>query len=82
MDMILSDTQRNLIESLDGQPCLYSCVSTHRPAPPAFESKKFRSSMILSYSCDVEILERETQIIIGACDDELDATIETYIFTK
>lgn len=88
--MTLSDTHRNLIKSLDGQLCLNSCLSTYRPEAPRFGSLTFLSSSILDKLewttsgriCDVKVFETDAQIIITTCDEDLDATIETYIFTK
>lgn len=88
--MTLSDTHRSLIESLENRTCLCSCMGTYRPCAPEFESCTFHSSWILlplewdfgARIVDVKILETDSQIIITTCNDDLDATIMTYIFTR
>ena len=88
--MTLSDTHYELIESLEGRTCLCSSMSTYRPCAPRFEAQTFRSSWILaplewSGSArieDVQVHETDTQIVITTCNDDSDATIETYIFTR
>lgn len=88
--MTLSDTHRELIESLEGRTCLCSSMSTYRPCAPEFESSTFHSSWILlplewsgsARIVDVRILETDSQIVITTCDDDSDATITTYIFTR
>ena len=88
--MTLSDTYRELIGSLEGHACLCSSLSTYRPRAPRFEAQTFRSSWILdplewsgsARIVDVRILETDSQIVITTCNDDSDATIETYIFTR
>ena len=88
--MTLSDTHRELIESLDGHTCLCSSLSTYRPCAPRFEPQTFCSNWILmrlewsgsGRIVDVQVHETDTQIVITTCDDDSDATIETYIFTR
>lgn len=88
--MTLSDTHRELIESLDGHTCLTSSLSTYRPCAPRFEAQTFHSQWILAALewegsariVDVQVHETDTQIVITTCDDDSDATIETYIFTR
>lgn len=88
--MVLSDTHRKLIEFLDGQTCLCSSLSTYRPCAPKFESCAFNSSWILlplewggsGRIIDVQIVETNSQIVITTCNDDSDATIETYIFIR
>lgn len=88
--MTLSDAHHNLIESLDGQTCLNSCLTSYRPGAPEFSSITFHSSSILdklewptsARICDVKVLETDTNIVITTCDEHYDATIETFIFTK
>jgi hypothetical protein len=88
--MTLSDTHRALIESLEGHTCLCSSISTYRPRAPRFEVQTFHSLWLLGplewtgsgRIVDVQVYETDTQIIITTCDDDSDATIETYIFTR
>lgn len=88
--MTLSDTHRELIESLEGHTCLCSTVSTYRPCAPQFETETFRSSWILlplewtgtGRIIDVQILETDSQVIITTCEDDSDAAIATYIFNR
>lgn len=88
--MILSDTHRKLIESLEGHSCLYSSMSTYRPCAPEFYSQLFNPNWILmglewfgsGRIVDVQVYETDTQIVITTCNDVSDATIETYIFTR
>ena len=88
--MTLSDTHRELIESLEGHTCLASTLSTYRPCAPRFEAQTFHSSWILAYLelpnsgriVDVQVYETDTQIVITTCNDDADATIETYIFIR
>ena len=88
--MTLSDTHRDLIQSLDGRSCLASTISTYRPHAPEFAETTFISNwifMLMEWStsgrlAEVRVLETDTQIIITTCDEGTDATIETYIFTK
>ena len=88
--MTLSDTRRELIESLDGHTCLCSSLSTYRPCAPRFESQTFCSNWILmrlewsgsGRIVDVQGRVTDAQIVITTCDDDSDATIETYIFTR
>lgn len=88
--MTLSDAHYELIESLDGHTCLTSTLSTYRPCAPRFEVQTFMSNWILMRlewtGCgrivDVQVQETDTQIVITTCDDDSDATIETYIFTR
>lgn len=88
--MTLSDTHYALIESLEGRTCLCSSMSTYRPCAPRFEARPFHSSWILlplewsgsARIVDVQVCETDTQIVITTCNDDSDATIETYIFTK
>lgn len=88
--MTLSDTHRALIESLEGHTCLTSTMSTYRPCAPRFEPQTFCSNWILmrlewsgsGRIVDVQVQETDTQIVITTCDDDSDATIETYIFTR
>lgn len=88
--MTLSDTHRELIESLEGRTCLCSSLSSYRPCAPKFESSTFHSSWILlplewsgsGQIVDVQILETDSQIVITTCNDDSDAAIETYIFTR
>lgn len=88
--MTLSDTHRELIESLEDRTCLCSTLSTYRPCAPQFEAQTFRSDWILAplewSGCgrivDVQVHETESQIVITTCNDDSDATIETYIFTR
>ena len=87
--MTLSDTQYALIESLEGRACLCSAMSTYRPCAPRFEAHTFRSCWILSALewsgpariIDVQVYEGVSQIVITTCNDDSDATIETYIFS-
>lgn len=88
--MTLSDTHRELIESLEGHTCLTSTMSTYRPCAPQFEAQTFHSQRILAAlewtGCgrivDVQVYETDSQIVITTCDDDSDATITTYIFTR
>lgn len=88
--MTLSDTHRALIESLEGHTCLTSTMSTYRPCAPQFEAQTFHSSWILlplewsgsARIVDVQAVETDSQIVITTCDDDSDATITTYIFTR
>ena len=88
--MTLSDTHRELIESLEGRTCLTSTLSTYRPCAPRFVVQTFRSQWILAplewegsaRIVDVQVHETDTQIVITTCDDDSDTTIETYIFTR
>lgn len=88
--MILSDTHYALIESLEGRTCLCSSMSTYRPCAPEFESCTFHSSWILlplewsgsARIVDLQVYETDSQIVITTCDDDSDATITTYIFTR
>lgn len=88
--MILSDTHRELIESLEGHTCLCSSLSSYRPCALKFENCTFHSSWILlplewsgsARIIDVQVLETDSQIIISTCNDDSDATMETYIFTR
>lgn len=86
--MTLSDTHRELIESLEGHTCLCSSLSTYRPCAPQFVAQRFRSQWILAplewsgsgRIVDVQVTEIDSQIVITTCNDDSDATIETYIF--
>lgn len=88
--MTLSDTHYELIESLEGRTCLTSTMSTYRPCAPQFEAQTFHSSWILlplewsgsARIVDVQVYETDSQIVITTCDDDSDATITTYIFTR
>lgn len=88
--MTLSDTHYALIESLEGRTCLASTMSTYRPCAPRFDAQTFRSQWILAplewsgsgRIVDVQVYETDSQIVITTCDDDSDATIETYIFTR
>ena len=88
--MTLSDTHRELIGSLEGHSCLYSSLSVYRPRAPRFEAQTFRSSWVLdplewsgsARIMDVQVQETDSQIVITTCNDDSDATIETYIFTR
>jgi hypothetical protein len=88
--MTLSDTHRELIESLEDHTCLYSTLSTYRPCAPRFVAQRFRREWILTplkwtgsgRIVDVQVTEIDNQIIITTCNDDSDATIETYIFTR
>lgn len=88
--MTLSDTHRALIESLEGHTCLTSTMSTYRPCAPQFEAQTFHSSWILlplewsgsARIVDLQVYEADAQIVITTCDDDSDATITTYIFTR
>ena len=88
--MTLSDTHRALIESLEGHTCLSSTMSTYRPCAPQFEAQTFHSSWILlplewsgsARIVDLQVYETDSQIVITTCDDDSDATITTYIFTR
>ena len=88
--MTLSDTHRELIESLEGRTCLTSTLSTYRPCAPRFVAQRFRSQWILAplewsgsgRIVDVQVTEIDNQIVITTCNDDSDATIETYIFTR
>lgn len=88
--MTLSDTHRSLIESLDGHTCLTSTMSTYRPCAPQFTAQTFHGQWILAALewsgsgriVDVQVYETDTQIVITTCDDDSDATIATYIFTR
>ena len=88
--MTLSDTHRALIESLEGHTCLTSSMSTYRPCAPQFEAQTFHSSWILlplewsgsARIVDLQVYETDSQIVITTCDDDSDATITTYIFTR
>lgn len=88
--MTLSDTHRALIESLEGHTCLTSTMSTYRPCAPQFEAQTFHSSWILlplewsgsARIVDLQVYETDSQIVITTCDDDSDATITTYIFTR
>lgn len=88
--MTLSDTHRELIESLEGHTCICSALDTYRPRAPEFESCTFHSSWILlplewsgsARIVDVRILETDSQIVITTCNDDSEATIWTYIFTR
>lgn len=87
--MTLSDTHYALIESLEGRTCLTSTMSTYRPCAPRFDAQTFHCSWILTplewtgsgRIVDVQVYETDTQIVITTCNDDSDATIETYIFT-
>ena len=88
--MTLSETHRELIESLEGHSCLCSTLSTYRPCAPRFEAQTFRGDWILAplewtgsaRIVDVQVQETDTQIVITTCNNDSDATIETYIFTR
>lgn len=88
--MTLSETHYALIESLEGRTCLCSSMSTYRPCAPRFEAQTFRSQWILAplewsgsaRIVDIQVQETDTQIVITTCDDDSDATITTYIFTR
>ena len=88
--MTLSDTHRELIESLEGHTCLTSTMSTYRPCAPQFEAQTFHSSWILlplewsgsARIVDLQVYETDSQIVITTCDDDSDATITTYIFSR
>ena len=88
--MTLSDIHRELIESLEGRTCLCSSLSTYRPCAPQFETQTFRSQWILAaleWSGSARIVEvqvhvTDTQIVITTCNDDTDATIESYIFSR
>lgn len=88
--MTLSETHRELIESLEGRTCLCSAMSTYRPCAPRFESQTFHSSWILlplewsgsARIVDVQVVQTDSQIVITTCNDDSDATIESYIFTR
>lgn len=88
--MTLSDTHRTLIESLEGHTCLCSFLSTYRPCAPRFEAQTFHSSWILlplewsgsARIVDLQVYETDSQIVITTCNDDSDATITTYIFTR
>lgn len=88
--MILSDTHRELIESLEDHTCLCSSLSSYRPCAPRFVAQRFRGQWILAplewsgsgRIVDVQVLEIDSQIVITTCNDDSDATIETYIFTR
>lgn len=88
--MTLSDTHRELIESLEGHTCLYSSLNTYRPHAPKFENCTFQSWWILEGLdwggnggiVDIQIQKSNSQIIITTCDDDSDARIDTYIFTR
>ena len=88
--MTLSDTHYELIESLEGRTCLCSTLSTYRPRAPRFEAQTFHSSWILTplewvgsgRIIDVQVHETDTQIVITTCNDDSNATIDTYIFTR
>ena len=88
--MILSDTHRALIESLEGHTCLASTMSTYRPCAPRFVAQRFRSQWILAplewsgsgRIVDVQVTEIDSQIVITTCNDDSDAAIETYIFSR
>ena len=88
--MTLSDTHSALIESLEGRTCLTSILSTYRPCAPRFEPQTFCSNWILmrlewsgsGRIVDVQVHETDTQIVITTCNDDSDAFIETYIFTR
>lgn len=88
--MTLSDTHRELIESLEGHTCLCSYMSSYRPRAPRFETETFLSSWILSplewsssgRIVDVQVHESDSQIVITTCNDDSDATIWIYIFTR
>ena len=89
--MTLSETHRELIESLEGRPYLCSVVTTYRPCAPQFEAQVgFRSDWILAplewsgpgRIIDVKVYETDSQIVITTCNDDYDATIETYIFSR
>lgn len=88
--MTLSDTHRALIESLEGHTCLYSTLNSYRPRAPKFIAQRFRSQWILAplewpgfgRIVDVQVTEIDNQIVITTCNDDSDATIETYIFIR
>ena len=88
--MILSETHRELIESLGGHPCLCSSLSTYRPCAPEFEAQLFNPSWALAplewtgsgRIIQVRVVETETQVILTTCNDDSDATIETYIINR
>lgn len=88
--MTLSDTHYALIESLEGRTCLCSFLSTYRPCAPEFQSRIFQSSWVLTplewsgpgRIVDVQVYETDSQIVITTCNDDSDAAIETYIFTR
>ena len=88
--MTLSDTHLALIKSLEGHTCLCSSLSTYRPCAPQFEAQTFRSSWILTplewsgsaRIVDVQVYETDSQIVITTCNDDSDAAVETYIFTR
>lgn len=88
--MTLSDTHHELIESLEGRACICSTLSTYRPCAPQFEARTFRSAWILdplewtgsARIVDVQVHETASQIVITTCNDDSDAVIETYIFSR
>lgn len=88
--MILSDTHRELIESLEGRTCLCSILGTYHPCAPRFEVQTFYSSWILdslewsggARIVDVQVQETDSQIVITTCNAYPGATIWTYIFTR
>jgi hypothetical protein len=88
--MTLSDTHRELIESLEGRTCLCSVLDTYRPRAPRFEAQTFHSSWILlplewsgsARIIDVQVQETDSQIVITTCNDDSGATIWTYIFSR
>lgn len=88
--MILSDTHRELIKSLEGRTCLCSSLSIYRPCAPQFKAQPFRSQWILAplewdgsgQIVDIQVQESDSQIVITTCNNDSDATIETYIFMR
>lgn len=88
--MTLSAAHRALIESLEGHTCLVSTMSSYRPCAPEFKSCTFHRSWILlplewsgpKRIVDVQVYKADNQIVITTCDDDPDAIIATYIFTR
>lgn len=88
----MTNEEINLIQSLDGQTCLYASLYSQRMAfsAPTFETITFNQNSIAmdddGYSSDfgmqVNVQEIGNQIIITVTDGDSEPTNEIYIFQR